>query len=76
MVKVKVYLKTGQCFDVVAKKIWCKYNTITGELTSFKYEDGLEFPIYLDVTQVVAVVHLQDDEGENVSDTGKNGTED
>ena len=76
MVKVKVYLKTGQCFDVVAKKIWCKYNTITGELTSFKYEDGLEFPIYLDVTQVVAVVQLQDAEGENVSDTGKNGAED
>lgn len=56
MVNAKVYLKTGQSFDVVAKKIWCKYNTITGELTSFKYEDGLEVPIYLDVTQVVAVV--------------------
>lgn len=76
MVKAKVYLKTGQSFDVVAKKIWCKYNTFRGELTSFKYEDGLEVPIYLDVTQVVAVVRLQDDEGENVSDTGKNGTED
>lgn len=76
MVKVKVYLKTGQCFDVVAEKIWCKYSTLTGELTSFKYEDGLEVPIYLDVTQVVAVVQLQDAEGENVVDTGKNGTED
>lgn len=76
MVKAKVYLKTGQSFDVVAKKIWCKYNTITGELTSFKYEDGLEVPIYLDVTQVVAVVQFQDDEGENVGDTGKNETED
>ena len=76
MVKAKVYLKTGQSFDVVAKKIWCKYSTITGELTSFKYEDGLEVPIYLDVTQVVAVVQVQDDESENVSDTGKNETED
>ena len=76
MVKVKVYLKTGQCFDVVAKKIWCNYSTFTGELTSFRYEDGLEVPIYLDVTQVVAVVQLQDVESENVSDTGKNGTED
>ena len=65
MVKAKVYLKTGQSFDVVAKKIWCKYNTITGELTSFKYEDGLEVPIYLDLTQVVAVVQFQNDEGEN-----------
>lgn len=76
MIKAKVYLKTGQSFDVVAKKIWCKYSTITGELTSFKYEDGLEVPIYLDVTQVVAVVQFQDDEGENVGDTGKNETED
>lgn len=65
MTKVKVYLKTGQSFDVVAKKIWCKYNTITGELTSFKYEGGLEVPIYLDVTQVVAVVQFQDDGDEN-----------
>lgn len=65
MVKAKVYLKTGQSFDVVAKKIWCKYSPITGELTSFKYEDGLEVPIYLDVTQVVAVVQLQDVESEN-----------
>ena len=65
MVKAKVYLKTGHCFDVVAKKIWCKYSTITGELTSFKYEDGLEVPIYLDLTQVVAVVQFQDDGGGN-----------
>ena len=76
MVKAKVYLKNGQSFDVVAKKIWCKYNPITSELTSFKYEGGLEVPIYLNVTQVVAVVQLQDDEGENVGDTGKNETED
>ena len=76
MVKAKVYLKTGQSFDVVAKKIWCKYSTLTGELTSFKYEDGLEVPIYLDVTQVVAVVQFQDDESENMGDTGKNETED
>lgn len=61
MTKAKVYLKTGQCFDVVAKEIICKYNTLTGELTSFKYEDGVEVPIYLDVTQVIAVVQLQDD---------------
>ena len=65
MVQAKVYLKTGHCFDVVAEKIWCKYSTITGELTSFKYEDGLEVPIYLDLTQVVAVVQFQDDGGKN-----------
>ena len=65
MTKVKVYLKTGQCFDVVAKKIICKYNTFTGELTSFKCEDGVEAPLYLDISQVIAVVQLQDDGGKN-----------
>lgn len=65
MIKAKVYLKNGQCFDVVAKKIVCKYDTFTGDLTSFKCEDGLEAPLYLDVTQVVAVVQLQDDGGKN-----------
>ena len=65
MTKAKVYLKTGQCFDVVAEKIICKYNTLTGGLTSFKCEDSVEGPLYLDVTQVVAVVQFQDDGGEN-----------
>ena len=76
MVKAKVYLKTGQCFDVVAEKIICKYNTLTGELTSFKCEGAVEGPLYLDLTQVVAVVQFQNDGGENVGDTGKNETED
>lgn len=65
MTKAKVYLKTGQCFDVVAEEIVCKYSALTGELTSFKYEDGIEVPIYLDVTQVVAVVQLRNDGGKN-----------
>lgn len=70
MTKAKVYLKTGQCFDVVAKKIICKYNTFTGELTSFKCEDSVEGPLYLDITQVIAVVQLQDDKSGNVDDIG------
>ena len=49
---------------LLQKKVECKYNTFTGELTSFKYEDGFEAPIYLDVTQVIAVIQLQDDGGE------------
>ena len=65
MTKAKVYLKTGQCFDVVAEKIICKYNTLTGGLTSFKCEDSTESPLYLDLTQVVAVVQFQYDEGKN-----------
>lgn len=62
MVKAKVYLKSGQCFDVFAKEIVCKYDTITGGLTSFKYEGATKFPIYLDVDQVAAVVQLLDNE--------------
>lgn len=66
MVKAKVYLKSGQCFDVSAKKIVCKYDTITGGLISFKYEGATEFPIYLDVNQVAAVVQLLDNESGGV----------
>lgn len=58
MAKAKVYLKSGQCFDVVAEKITCRYGTITGELISFKYEDATEFPLYLALDQVAAVVQL------------------
>ena len=65
MTKAKVYLKTGQCFDVVAEEIVCEYSALTGELTSFKYEDGIEVPIYLDITQVAAVVQLRNDGGKN-----------
>lgn len=65
MTKAKVYLKSGQCFDVVAEEIVCKHSLLTGELTSFSFEDGVEFPIYLDLAQVVAVVQLQDDKSEN-----------
>lgn len=68
MAKVKVYLKSGQCFDVVAEEIACKYNTITGELTSFKYEGATESPIYLDVNQVAAVVQLPDNESGGADD--------
>lgn len=68
MAKAKVYLKSGQCFDVAAEKIACKYNTITGELTSFKYEGATEFPIYLDVSQVAAVVQLLGNESGGVDD--------
>lgn len=66
MTKAKVYLKSGQCFDVVAEKIACKHSLLTGELTSFSFEDGIEYPIYIDLTQVAAVVQLQNDKSENL----------
>ena len=59
MIKAKIYLKTGQCFDVLADRISCKYNNLTGELIAFQYSGGAQFPIYLDVNQVAAVVQLQ-----------------
>ena len=31
MAKAKVYLKSGQCFDVVAEEIACKYGTLNGK---------------------------------------------
>lgn len=68
MVKVKVYLKSGQCFDVAAENIVCKYDTITGGLISFKCKGAVEFPIYLDVDQVAAVVQLLDNESGGVDD--------
>lgn len=61
MINIKVYLKSGQCFNVIAKNFSCKYDSLTGRLISFKCEDAVEAPIYLDVTQVVAIVQCQGD---------------
>lgn len=41
---------------------------ITGGLTSFKYEGAVEFPIYLDVNQVAAVVQILDNESGGADD--------
>lgn len=65
MTKMKVYLKSGQCFNVIAKRFSYKYDSLTGKLASFKYEDAVEAPIYLDITQVVAIVQCQGDKGGN-----------
>lgn len=35
---VRVYLKSGRCFDIEANTVRCKHNTITGELVSLSYE--------------------------------------
>ena len=60
MIVVRVYLKSGQHFDVRAENVKCEYNGLTGELTSFKYTGAVSgIPVYLDVGKVEAVVQLK-----------------
>ena len=66
MTVVRVYLKSGQYFDICAEDVKCKYNGLTGELTSLKYTDAVRgAPIYLDITKVEAVVQLNADGGDD-----------
>lgn len=72
MIVVRVYLKSGQHFDVCAEGVKCKYSGSTGELTSFNYTGAVSgIPIYLNIGEVEAVVQLKacgggDDESEKV----------
>lgn len=59
MIVVRVYLKSGQHFDICAEDVECKYKGLTGEFTSLKYTDAVRgAPLYLDITKVEAVVQL------------------
>jgi hypothetical protein len=59
-----IYLKSGQCFDVCAEGVDCKYSGLTGELTSFSYTGAVSgIPVYLNVGEVEAVVQLKAHEG-------------
>lgn len=72
MTVVRVYLKSGQHFDVCAEDVECKYNRLAGELTSFSYAGAVSgIPVYLNIGEVEAVVQLKacgggDDESEEV----------
>lgn len=72
MIVVRVYLKSGQHFDVCAEGVECKYNGLTGALTSFNYTGAVSgIPVYLNIGEVEAVVQLKargggDDESEEV----------
>lgn len=62
LITLRVFLKSGQSFDVRAEKGVCKYNSVTGELTSFKYENAVAgIPIYLDIGQVEAIVQVHEE---------------
>ena len=65
MITLRVFLKSGQSFDIRAEKGVCKYNSITGELSSFKYEGAVAgIPIYLDIGQGEAIVQVHRDDSE------------
>lgn len=60
MIVVRVYLKSGQRFDVCAEGVKCKYSGLTGELTSFNYTGAVSgIPVYLNIGEVEAVVQLK-----------------
>nr|DAH97645.1 MAG TPA: hypothetical protein [Caudoviricetes sp.] len=60
MIVVRVYLKSGQHFDVCAEAVNCEYSGLTGELISFNYTGAVSgIPVYLDVGKVEAVVQLK-----------------
>lgn len=60
MIVVRVYLKSGQHFDVCAENVECKYNRLTGEFTSFGYTGAVSgIPVYLNIGEVEAVVQLK-----------------
>lgn len=60
MIVVRVYLKSGQHFDVCAEDVKCKYNGLTCELTSFNYTGAVSgIPVYLNIGEVEAVVQLK-----------------
>lgn len=70
MIVVRVYLKSGQHFDICAEDVKYRYNGLTGELTSFSYTGAVSgIPVYLDVGKVEAVVQLKacggDDDASN-----------
>ena len=54
---VRVILKSGKEFVVVCDKFTCKYSSVTGELTSCKYEGATRnIPLYLDMNQIAAIL--------------------
>lgn len=62
LITLRVFLKSGQSFDVRAEKGVCKYNSVTGELSSFKYEGAVAgIPIYLNIGQVEAIVQVHEE---------------
>lgn len=60
MIVVRVYLKSGQHFDICAEGVECKYSGLTGQLASLSYAGAVSgIPVYLDVGEVEAVVRLE-----------------
>lgn len=59
MCTFRIFLKSGQYFDVVADKISCVRNKVTGEFLGLSYEGCIAgIPLYIDCASVEAVVQL------------------
>lgn len=66
MSKFKIVLKNGFSFDMECENVKVTYSTLTGEASKFNYEGCTNnIPIYLDVSQIVAVIQEEVDNGEN-----------
>lgn len=65
MITLRVFLKSGQSFDLRAESGSCRYNNITGDLVSFEYKGAVAgIPIYLNPGQVEAIVQVHKDDSE------------
>lgn len=65
MITLRVFLKSGQSFDIRAESGVCGYNNITGDLVSFEYKDAVAgIPIYLDPERVEAIVQMHKSDSE------------
>lgn len=69
MYTFRIFLKSGQYFDVIADKISCIRNKVTGEFLGLSYTGCIAgIPLYLDCTSIEAVVQL------NLADIEENNT--
>lgn len=65
MITLRVFLKSGQSFDIRAESGVCRYSNITGELSSLAYEGAVAgIPIYLNPGQVEAIVQVHKDDSD------------
>lgn len=59
MYTFRIFLKSGQYFDVIADKISCIRNKVTGEFLGLSYEGCIAgIPLYVDCASVAAMVQL------------------
>ena len=56
--KITIVFKSGAKVDMEADNAKASHNTLTGELTNFKYEGATKnAPLYLDVSEVAGIFY-------------------